>query len=74
MLGGIIQAQTVKGIVSDVDGLMPQVNVNEKGTSNYATTDFDGNYTIKTTSSNAVLIFSYIGYQTLEYLQLAKQN
>jgi TonB-linked SusC/RagA family outer membrane protein len=66
MLGGIIQAQTVKGIVSDIDGLMPQVNVNEKGTSNYSTTDFDGNYTIKTTTSNAILIFSYIGYQTLE--------
>lgn len=66
MLGSMMQAQTVKGTVSDVDGLMPQVNVNEKGTSNYATTDFDGNYTIKTSSSNAVLIFSYIGYLTQE--------
>ncbi|TCK57439.1 TonB-linked SusC/RagA family outer membrane protein [Flavobacterium sp. 90] len=66
MLGGIIQAQTIKGTVSDVDGSMPQVNVNEKGTSNYATTDLDGNYTIKTTSANTVLIFSYIGYQTQE--------
>lgn len=66
MLGSMMQAQTVKGTVSDVDGLMPQVNVNEKGTSNYATTDFDGNYTIKTSSLNAVLIFSYIGYLTQE--------
>lgn len=66
MLGSMMQAQTVKGTVSDADGLMPQVNVNEKGTSNYATTDFDGNYTIKTSSPNAVLIFSYIGYLTQE--------
>lgn len=66
MLGSMMQAQTVKGTVSDADGLMPQVNVNEKGTSNYATTDFDGNYTIKTSSLNAVLIFSYIGYLTQE--------
>jgi len=66
MLGSMMQAQTVKGTVSDADGLMPQVNVNEKGTSNYATTDFDGNYSIKTSSPNAVLIFSYIGYLTQE--------
>lgn len=66
MLGSIMHAQTVKGTVSDVDGLMPQVNVNEKGTSNYATTDFDGNYTLTNLGPNAVLVFSYIGYQTQE--------
>jgi len=66
MLGSIIHAQTVKGTVSDVDGLMPQVNVNEKGTSNYATTDFDGNYTLTNVGPNAILVFSYIGYQTQE--------
>jgi len=66
MLGSIMHAQTVKGTVSDVDGLMPQVNVNEKGTSNYATTDFDGNYTLTNVGPNAILVFSYIGYQTQE--------
>lgn len=72
MLGSFMHAQTVKGTVSDVDGPMPQVNVNEKGTQNYATTDFDGNYTIKTASSNAILIFSYIGYQTQEVATAGK--
>ncbi|MEN2399957.1 TonB-dependent receptor [Flavobacterium sp. MC2016-06] len=64
--GSIIYAQTVKGVVSDKQGPVPQVNVNVKGTNNYAITDFDGNYSITNTASDAVLIFSYIGYQTLE--------
>lgn len=62
----VISAQTIKGIVSDTDGPMPQVNIAVKGTNNYATTDFDGNYTISNVDANAVLVFSYIGYQTQE--------
>ena len=64
--GSVISAQTIKGIVSDTDGPMPQVNIAVKGTNNYATTDFDGNYTISNVDANAVLVFSYIGYQTQE--------
>ncbi|MDA6072114.1 TonB-dependent receptor [Flavobacterium sp. AC] len=64
--GSILHAQTVKGVVSDDNGPMPQVNISVKGTSNYATTDFDGNYTINNVAANAILIFSYIGYQTQE--------
>ena len=64
--GSVISAQTIKGIVSDTDGPMPQVNIAVKGTNNYATTDFDGNYTISNADANAVLVFSYIGYQTQE--------
>jgi TonB-linked SusC/RagA family outer membrane protein len=64
--GGIINAQTVKGRVSDNSGPLPQVNVSVKGTSISTTTDFDGNYTINKIDSNAVLIFSYIGYLTKE--------
>jgi TonB-linked SusC/RagA family outer membrane protein len=66
MLGSIMHAQTVKGVVSDSDGPIPQVNINVKGTSNYVITDFDGNYTITNLAPDAVLIFSYIGYQTQE--------
>ena len=66
MVGSIMNAQTIKGVVSDVDGPMPQANVNIKGTSNYAVTDFDGNYIITNADPNAVLIFSYVGYQTQE--------
>ena len=59
------QEITVSGTVSDNDGLLPGVNIIEKGTTNGTTTDFDGNYSI-TVASDAVLIFTYIGYQTQE--------
>ena len=61
------QQQILSGTVSDTNGqVVPGVNVVEKGTSNGTSTDFDGNYTITTTTQNATLIFSYIGFQTLE--------
>lgn len=66
LTGGIINAQSVKGNVSDSSGPLPQVNVSVKGTSISTTTDFDGNYTINKVDPNAVLIFSYIGYLTKE--------
>lgn len=44
------------------------VSVLEKGTTNGTITDFDGNYTLVVTGSNAVLQFSYVGYQTQERL------
>ncbi len=37
-----------------------------KGTSNGTTTDADGKYTIGVTGSDAVLVFSFIGFQTQE--------
>ncbi|WP_205728688.1 SusC/RagA family TonB-linked outer membrane protein [Flavobacterium sp. GT3P67] len=64
--GSIMHAQTVKGVVSDSSGPLPQVNVTVKGTAINTVTDFDGNYTINKVDSNAVLIFSYIGYLTKE--------
>ena len=63
----ILMAQevTISGTVSDDTGPLPGVNIIEKGTTNGTTTDFDGNYTI-TTGSDAVLVFSYIGYLNQE--------
>ena len=58
---GCIQAQTVKGTVTDSSGEpIIGATVLEKGTKNAAVTDFDGNYTIKMSGSNP-LVFSYIG-------------
>ena len=74
LTGGIINAQSVKGNVSDNSGPLPQVNVSVKGTSISTTTDFDGNYTISKVDSNAVLIFSYIGYLTKEIAVNGKSN
>lgn len=57
---------TVKGTVLDEQGL-PQISagVFEKGTSNGTVTDLDGLYTIKV-PSDAVLVFSFYGFQDLE--------
>lgn len=65
------QQQTVTGTVYDESGLpLIGVSVQEKGTSNGAITDMDGNFTVKLSSENTgggkALIFSYIGYKTQE--------
>ena len=59
-----IEAQnTVTGTVTDDEGtLLPGVNISEKGTNKGTTTDFDGNYSISV-SENAILVFSYIGFE-----------
>lgn len=63
---GYAQGQTVKGTIMDDEGeLLLGANVLEKGTSNGAVSDFDGQYTINV-SPGAVLVFSYVGYETKE--------
>lgn len=55
---------TVSGVVTDVDGPIPGVNVVLQGTSRGVVTDFDGNYSISDVPSDGTLVFSYIGYAT----------
>ena len=59
--------KTVSGVVTtSSDGLpLPGATIIEKGTSNGTQTDFDGKYTLKTTSGNA-LQYSYVGMKTEE--------
>ena len=45
---------------------MPGVNVLVKGTTIGTTTDIDGNYFISVPDKNAVLVFSYIGFESQE--------
>lgn len=61
------QQQTVKGKVSGADDGMgiPGASVIEKGTTNSASTDLDGNFQIAV-SPNATLVFSFVGYGTQE--------
>ncbi|WP_299118786.1 TonB-dependent receptor [uncultured Winogradskyella sp.] len=56
--------QTVTGKVSSSpNGLpLPGANILVKGTTQGATTDFDGNYSIEVEDGTAVLVFSYIGF------------
>ncbi len=57
---------TINGSVVNESGIaLPSANVIEKGTSNAAITDFDGNFSINVLP-NATLIFSYIGMEKLE--------
>ncbi len=63
---GLAKAQTVSGTVSDANGPLPGASVLVKGTTNGTQTDFDGNYTLDGIDDTATLVFSYIGYQTVE--------
>lgn len=58
----------VSGTVKDyTDGQpLPGVNVLIKGTPNGAVTDIEGRYSITVTGADAVLVFSFIGYETVE--------
>lgn len=53
-------------VSSETDGLpLPGVSVIVKGSNNGVSSDFDGNYSIEA-STNATLVFSYIGFKTKE--------
>ena len=65
--GSVVFSQiTVTGVVSDSGGPIPGVNVVVKGTTNGASTDFDGRYTINNVPSGGTLVFSYLGFVTRE--------
>ena len=62
-----IQEKTITGTVTDNSGIpLPGVNIIVKGTTKGAQSDFDGNYTIDV-SKGKVLIFSYVGFKSLEF-------
>jgi TonB-linked SusC/RagA family outer membrane protein len=60
-------AFTVTGTVVDDAGVpLPGAAVVEKGTTNGASADFDGNYSIEVANANAILVITYIGFETQE--------
>ncbi len=62
----LFQEKIVTGTVVDKDGVpLPGVNVFLKNTNQGTTTDFDGKYSISTTD-NAILVFSFLGFLTQE--------
>ena len=63
-----VAQQRVTGTVvgSDAEGGLPGVTVMVKGTNSGTATEFDGSYTLTVPSSDAVLVFSYIGYRPQE--------
>ncbi len=59
----------VSGKVSDKEmnnESLPFANVFVKGTTVGTTTDFDGNYTLYVSEGPATLVFSFVGYATIE--------
>ncbi|MEE9362768.1 MAG: TonB-dependent receptor [Cellulophaga sp.] len=61
------QEKDVRGMVKDETGApLPGANVLVKGTTTGTQTDFDGNFTIEVPNDDAILVFSYVGYTTVE--------
>ena len=56
----------IKGKVSDNNGPLAGVTVVEKGKSHMTTTDASGAFELPVTDPNAILVFSFIGYKTVE--------
>lgn len=61
------QQRTVSGRVTDEKGqALPGVNILEKGTTNGQISDIDGKFSIRVTTSNPVLVVSFVGYTSQE--------
>lgn len=67
------QIKEYSGVV--LEGNLPILGatVTVKGTEIFSKTDFDGNFTIHVPNNNEILIFSFSGYETIEY-QLRNDN
>ena len=63
----LVAQPSLTGTVSDTSGQpIPGVNIIEKGTTNGTVTDVDGHFHLTTSEADATLVFSFIGYQTVE--------
>lgn len=61
------QQKLISGVVLDANGLsLPGATVLIKGTTNSVSTDIDGKFTIKVDNADAILVISYIGFDTVE--------
>ncbi len=63
----VAQDKTISGAVSDVDDQpIPGVNVLVKGTTQGTVTDIEGNYRLSIPENATVLLFSFVGYESVE--------
>ncbi|GAA4268983.1 SusC/RagA family TonB-linked outer membrane protein [Hyunsoonleella aestuarii] len=63
----IYAQKSVTGTVIDSNGIpLAGASIVEKGTTNGASTDFDGNFSLEVASGESVLEVSFVGYKTLE--------
>lgn len=62
-----VMAQTVKGKVTDEKGAgLPGVSILIKGSQRGTSTNADGGYQLEVPNSSAILVFSYVGYESKE--------
>jgi len=67
--------ELIKGNVKDATGTeLPGVSILVKGTTNGTATDFDGNFELQVDDANAILVFSFIGFDNVELPASADMN
>jgi len=64
----LAQNITITGTVTSAtdNAPLPGASIIVRGTTNGAQSDFEGNFTLEVTDSNAVLVISYLGFATME--------
>lgn len=67
---GFAQKKDLAGTVKERSTGLPLfgVNIKDKNSENSVSTDFDGKFTIKGVSAGTVLLVTYVGYKSTEYL------
>ncbi|MGY5851553.1 TonB-dependent receptor domain-containing protein [Salegentibacter sp. F14] len=62
------QSGTISGSIFDVEAndVMPFANVTLKGTNTGTTSDFEGDFSLNTAPGTYIVVFSFVGYETLE--------
>jgi len=70
-----IAQTTITGVVRETSGEpVPGASVREKGTTNGAATDLDGNFSFKVSDPKATIVVSFVGYETLEVPLAGRKN
>ncbi|WP_428231156.1 TonB-dependent receptor domain-containing protein [Flavobacterium sp.] len=68
---------TISGVLTDKETnneVLPFANVLVKGTNTSANTDIDGKYSLSVNPGNYILIFSFVGYESVEKPVTVKAN
>ncbi|KGL62218.1 TonB-dependent receptor [Polaribacter sp. Hel1_85] len=69
------QERVINGKVTDENNVtLPGVSIFVKGTTNGTVSDMDGEYRIEVKKADAVLVFSYLGYKTVESTTAGKKE
>ena len=68
------QERTVSGQVNDANGALPGVSIRIKNTNSGTVSDADGKYSLSVPGSDAILVFSFVGYENQEIPVGAQTN